>query len=124
MRYTETTTIRCYHAMPVDEFLETNELVKQQAAESGQTPIDRLASQFLPDADRAEGYQDWIARQVAQILETALLSDTVHDGCHVARKVAEVELSAEDKNWLLRALGHHPAVLAVWRSMLAEAIAA
>ena len=122
MQYIETITTRSRQTMPLSEFLEMNGTVKQQA--EGENPVDWLASQFLPDADRAEGYQDWIARQTAQILETALLSDAVQDGHHVARKIAVVEISAEDKKWLLRALGHHPAVLAVWRSLLAVAIAA
>ena len=122
MKYVETITIRSRPSMPIAEFLETNGTVKQQA--EGENPVDWLASQFLPDAGMKEGYQDWIARQVVQILETALLSDTVQDGRHVARKIASVELSAEDKNWLLRALGHHPEVLRVWRSLLAVAIAA
>ena len=122
MRYNETTTTRSRQTMPIAEFLETNGTVKQQA--EGEDPIDWLASQFLPDAGMKEGYQDWIARQVVQILETALLSDTVQDGRHVARKIAGVELSSEDENWLFKVIGHHPAVLAVWRSMLAVAIAA
>ena len=42
----------------------------------------------------------------------------------IAHKVAGVEIGPEDRAWLFQALGHHPAVLAVWRSMLQEAIAA
>ena len=122
MRFTEMTTIRCSRTMPIAEFIQTNELVREQAGAEGS--LDWLADQFLPDADRAEGYQDWIARQVVQILETELLSDTVQDGRHVARKVAGVEITPEDRAWLFSALGHHPEVLAVWRSMLAVDIAA
>ena len=122
MKYVETITTRSRQTMPIAEFLETNGTVRQQA--EGESPVDWLASQFLPDADRAEGFGDWIARQAAQILETALLSDTVRNGRHVARKISGVEIAPEDKAWLFSALGHHPTVLAVWRSMLAVAIAA
>lgn len=122
MRYNETTTTRSRQTMPLSEFLEMNGTVKQQA--EGENPIDWLASQFLPDAGRDEGYQDWIARQIIQILETELLSDTVRNGRHVARKITGVEIAPEDKAWLFQALGHHPGVLVVWRSMLAVAIAA
>ena len=122
MRYVETITTRSRQSMPIAEFLETNGTVKQQA--EGENPVDWLANQFLPDAGRDEGYEDWITRQVVQILETALLSDTVQDGRHAARKVAGVEITPEDRGWLFSALGHHPEVLRVWRSMLAEAIAA
>lgn len=122
MRYNEITTIRCSRTMPIAEFIQTNELVREQVGAEG--PLGWLANQFLPDADRAEEYQDWIARQVAQILETALLADTVQDGRHVARKVSGVQISPEDRGWLFSALGHHPVVLAVWRSMALDAIAA
>ena len=122
MRYVETITTRSRQSMPIAEFLETNGAVKQQA--EGENPIDWLADQFLPDAGMKEGYQNWIARQVVQILEAALLSDTVQDGRHVAKKITGVEIAAEDKKWLFRALGHHPAVLAVWRTMAMDAIAA
>ena len=122
MKYVETITIRSRPSMPIAEFLETNETVKRQA--EGENPVDWLASKFLPDAGMKEGYQDWIARQVVQILETTLLSDTVQDGRHVARKIAGVEIAPEDRAWLFSALGHHPEVLRVWRSMLAEAVAA
>ena len=122
MQHTEMITTRSRPSMPIAEFLATDGTVKQQA--EGEDPIDWLASQFLPDAGMKEGYQDWIARQVVQILETELLSDTVQDGRHVARKVARVEITPEDRAWLFSALGHHPAVLAVWRSLLAVAIAA
>ena len=122
MKYVETITTRSRQTMPLSEFLETNGTVRQQA--EGEKPLDWLASQFLPDAARDEGYQNWIARQVAQILETSLLSDTVRDGRHVARKIAGVEITPEDMAWLFQALGHHPEVLAVWRTMAMDAIAA
>ena len=122
MKYVETITTRFRQTMPLSEFLETNETVKQQA--EGEHPLDWVADQFLPDADRDEGYQDWIVRQVVQILETVLLSDTVQDGRHVARKIAGVQISSEDRVWLFSALGHHPEVLAVWRAMAMDAIAA
>lgn len=122
MRYTETTTIRCCRAMPFAEFLRTNELVREQAG--AEKPLDWLAGQFLPDAAPTEPYDAWIARQVAAILRTTLLRDTVNGSSHIARKVASVEIAPEDRAWLFQALGHHPAVLAVWRSMLQDAIAA
>ena len=122
MRYTETTTIRCCRAMPLAEFIRTNELVREQAG--AEKPLDWLAGQFLPDADPTEPYDAWIVRQVAAILRTTLLRDTVNGSSHIARKVASVEIAPEDRAWLFQALGHHPAVLAVWRSMLQDAIAA
>ena len=122
MRYVETITTRLRQTMPIAEFLETNELVREQAG--AEKPLDWLAGQFLPDAEPTEPYDAWIARQVGAILSTTLLRDTVNGSSHIARKVAGFELTVEDRAWLFQALGHHPVVLAVWRTMLQEAIAA
>lgn len=124
MQYAETIRIHSYHSMSVAEFLETNEMVKQQAAESGQTPLDFLAGQFLPDADLDEGFGDWIVRQACSTLQVALLRDTMSGSSHVAKKVSNIVLAPEDRDWLIRTLGRHPAVLKVWRSMALEVIAA
>ena len=122
MRFIETTTIRCCRSMSIAEFLQTNELVREQAG--AENPLDWLAGQFLPNAAMDEPYDGWIARQAISILSTTLLRDTVNGSSHIARKVAGFELTAEDRAWLFQALGHHPGVLAVWRSMLQECIAA
>ena len=124
MKYTETIRINSYHAMPVAEILEHNELVKQQAAESGQTPVDWLAGQFLPDADLDENFGDWIVRQACSILQVGLLRDTMSGSSHVAKKASNMVLTPEDCDWLIRTLGRHSAVLKVWRSMALEVIAA
>jgi hypothetical protein len=122
MKYTETTTTRRRLSMPIGEFLATDELVRRQA--EGEQPIDWLASQFLPDAEMAEEYRDWIARQAVQILQAALIEDAMRDGSHVCRKVSAMEFTPENRAWLFSALGHHPEVLATWRSMALDAIAA
>ena len=122
MRYTETTTIRCSRTMPIAEFIQTNELVREQAGAEG--ALDWLAGEFLPDATMDEPYDAWIARQAISILSTTLLRDTVNGSTHIARKVAGVEITPEDRDWLVRTLGRHPAVLAVWRGLVQQAIAA
>jgi hypothetical protein len=124
MRYAELITIRSFHSMPIAEFLETNEMVKQQAAENGQAPVDWVAGQFLPDADLDENFGNWIVRQSCSILQTVLLRDTMSGSSHVAKKVSNIVLAPEDCNWLVRTLGRHSAVLKVWRSMALEVIAA
>jgi hypothetical protein len=124
MKHTETIKIQSSNTQSIAEFLATNGLVKQQAAESGLTSIDWLAGQFLPDADRAEGFGDWIARQVGATLETTLNRDMMSGASHVAKKVSGVVLSQDDQDWLVRTLGRHPEVLSIWRGMFVEAIAA
>lgn len=122
MRYIETTAIRCCRTMSIAEFIQTSELVREQAG--AERPLDWLAGQFLPDAAMNEPYDAWIARQAISILSTTLLRDVVNGSAHIAHKVAGVEITTEDKVWLFKVLGHHPAVLAVWRTMAMDAIAA
>ena len=66
----------------------------------------------------------WIARKMGAILSTTLVRDAVNGSGHVARKVAGVEITPEDRDWRVRTLGRHPAVLAVWRGLVQQAIAA
>ena len=122
MRYTETIKVHGAKTEPIAEFLATNNMVGQLA--DGANPLDWLAGEFLPDAGRSEGYGDWIVRQAEAILGTALLRDTMSGDTHVAKKIAGVVLSPEDRDWLVRTLGRHPAVLAVWRGLVHQAIAA
>ena len=122
MRYTETIKVHSAKTESIAEFLATNNMVGQLV--DGANPVDWLAGQFLPDAGREEGYGDWIARQAQAILETAILRDTMSGATHVAKKISGVVLGPDDRDWLVRTLGRHSAVLAVWRSMLQEAIAA
>lgn len=124
MKYSETIRIHSFYSMSVTEFLSSSELVKQQAAESGQTPIDWLAGQFLPDADLNENFGDWIVRQACSIFQVALVRDTMSGSSHVAKKVSNMVLTPEDRDYLIRTLGRHPAVLRVWRAMALEVIAA
>ena len=124
MQYAETIRIHSSHSVPIAEFLEKNELVKQQTAESGQTPIDWLAGQFIPDADMDEGFGNWIVRQACSILQVALVRDTMSGSSHVAKKVSNMVLTPEDRDYLIRTLGRHHAVLRVWRAMALEVIAA
>ena len=124
MQYAETIRIHSAHSMPVAELLEKNEMVKQQAADSGQTPLDFLAGQFLPDANLDENFGDWIVRQACSTLQVALVRDTMSGSSHVAKRVSNMVLTPEDRGYLIRTLGRHPAVLKVWRAMALEVIAA
>ena len=122
MQYVESITIRSRRLMTIGEFLETSDLVRRQAGDL--KPLDWLAGQFLPDADKEEAFDDWIARNAAAILQTALLRDDMGSSGHITRKISSVDISPGEKAWLFHALGRHPEVRRIWRSMAMEAIAA
>lgn len=114
MQYTEMVRITTRHAMPIADFLDRHDMVKQQAGK--ENPIDWLAGEFLAAADSGEAFKDWVCRQVVEILNTALRHDTVApDGVHASHAVYGAEFDAADREYLVRALGGHPDVQRKWR---------
>ena len=114
MRYAEMTRTTARLTMPLAGFLAGHGLVGLQAGE--ESPVDWLAGEFLAVADDGEGFDDWLCRQAAEILNAALRHDTVGpDGVHACHAVFGAEFDAGDREYLVRALGEHPEVLRKWR---------
>ena len=118
MRYSEVLKIHSPRQIPVQQFLHTHPMVRHMAGE--ETPLEWLADEFL-DADNDETFEDWLLRQARDVLNTALLADTMSGKSHLAKKVCNVEFGPEDRAYLLETLGRHPSVLQVWnRSVLPQ----
>ena len=124
MKFTESIRITSHHYMSIGQFLSRHDLVRKFT--EVESAIDWLAGEFLPEADINESYENWIARQVSQILGCNLLSDTMAGASHVARKVSGIELNELDRRYLVNTLGQHPEVRRIWGSLIEtpEAIAA
>jgi len=116
MKFTESIRITSHHAMPLGQFLSRHDLVSKFT--EIESAIEWLAGEFMPEADVHESYEDWIARQVSQILSCNLLSDTMAGSAHVARKVAHIEFDDLDRRYLVNALGQHPEVRRIWGSLV------
>ena len=115
MTYTEMARTTARHEMSVADFLNRNDMVKQQAGD--ETPADWLAGEFLPVADPEEGFEAWVCRQAADVLNAALRHDTLDGECRrVHRSVFHAAFDAEDRAYLLRTLGRHPGVQGKWRA--------
>ena len=124
MEYTAMIRITSRHAMPIPEFLERHDLARRVAGE--ENPLDWLIGQLLPVAVVGETCEGWIVRQVVDIANAALRHDTMNGvNSHVCRSVYSVNLSPEDRDYLVRTLGRHPEVSRLWDSMRTpEAVAA
>ena len=124
MKFTESIRITSHHTMSIGQFLSRHYLVRRFT--EVESAIDWLAGEFLPEADINESYENWIVRQVSQILTCNLLCDTMAGAAHVARKVCGIELDELDRRYLVNTLGQHPEVRRIWGSLieLPEAIAA
>ncbi|NLE61964.1 MAG: hypothetical protein GX616_26715 [Planctomycetes bacterium] len=113
MRYAEMTRTTARLSMPIASFLAGHSLVGQQAGE--QNPVDWLAGEFLAAADKGEEFEDWVFRQVVEILNTTLRHDTIGPECvHACHAVYGAEFDAADREYLVRVLGSHPEVLRKW----------
>ena len=124
MKFTESIRITSHHTMSIGQFLSRHDLVRKFT--EVESAIDWLAGEFLPEADINESYENWIVRQVGQILTYNLLCDTMAGAAHVARKVCSIELDEQDRRYLVNTLGQHPEVRRIWGSLIetSEAIAA
>jgi len=116
MKFTESVRITNHHAMSVGQFLSRHDLVGRFT--ETESAIDWLAGEFLTEADVNESYENWIARQVGQILAVSLLCDTMAGSAHVARKVSRIEFDELDRRYLVNTLGQHPEVRRIWGSMV------
>lgn len=116
MKFTESIRITSHHTMSIGQFLSRHDLVGRFT--EVESAIDWLAGEFLPEAGINESYEDWVARQVGQILATNLLCDTMAGSAHVARKVSHIELDDLDKRYLFNTLGQHPEVRRIWGSLI------
>ena len=116
MKFTESIRITSHHSMSIGQFLSRHDLVRKFT--EIESAIDWLAGEFLPEADINESYEDWVVRQVSQILGCNLLADTMAGDSHIARKVSGIELSPEDKRYLVNVLGEHREVRRIWGSLI------
>jgi hypothetical protein len=114
MRYTETTRTTAHLAATISAFLAGHCLVGRQAG--GENPMEWLAGEFLAAADDGEKFEDWVCRQVVDILNIALRHDEIAPkGVHTGHCVYGVQLDDDDREHLLGVLGSHPEVQRKWR---------
>lgn len=124
MKFTESTRITSHYTMSLGQFLSRHDLVRKFT--EVESAIDWLVGEFLSEADVNESYEDWILRQVSQILSCNLLADTMAGGSHMARKVSGIEFDELDRRYLVNTVGQHSLVRQIWGSLIEvpEAVAA
>ncbi len=105
--------------MPVLEFLASCHELIQKAGECRLSVLDYLAGCFLPVLMEGESREDWIIRQVEEILESELVHDEMgrHSNArpaHFHHRTRNVRMSDEDRGYLAEMLSNHPDVQACW----------
>lgn len=123
MQFTEKISITQHQRMPIERFLQTHPSLLQLADDGKMSAMEFIADGFLPDMLPGEGCDEWVVRQVQEVLNTQLWRDMVEgyeqdgQGMHVCRHVEQVEFDAIDQQFIVTFFGSMPEVQAMWRQM-------
>ena len=110
-----------YH-QPLAEFVQSNGLLKRLASQAHLSPLQYLASGFVPDCRPGETYRPWLVRQLGALLRGNLRADNAvgFDGTgfgrHTKRYMATVAFDAADETWIAHTFGSQPDVQMTWRA--------
>lgn len=120
MRFTQRTTVTHRSEQSLADFLFAGELAsvvcRQLDISAGALLLDHLVANRWP----GESFNDWLLRQVREILAHQVQTDDWREGeqpslgTRTQRTVEAVEFSDDDRAWLLARFTHHPEVLLVW----------
>ena len=122
MRYIIRTTIAERREQPVLDYLFSGELPSEVCTQTGSSPGALILDHLVPNRRKAESFPDWLCRQVREILVQHIQTDDWQgeDDAWVSTRTERcldiVELTPEDRNWILARYGNHPEVLAVWEA--------
>ena len=119
MKCIDETKITRRRDMPLMTYLSSSGLLLQKARELRLKPVDYIANEFLAVRLEDEAYDDWVARQIQEILEVELMHDEIgrssrKGAAHFSQRVRSVQISLADRVQMMNAFGKHPVVLACW----------
>lgn len=122
----EMTTTRRQN-MPLITCLTSNPVLLQKARELDVSVVDFVAGGFLSVRLPDEAYDEWVARQIEEVLEVELMHDEVgrssrQGAAHVCQRVRSVQISNEDWAYMMNSFGTHPDVIACWNAAVDEEI--
>lgn len=121
MRYVLCETVTERREEPLGDVLFSGDLASAVCHESGSSPGGLILENLVARCDEDEMFEDWLLRQVREILILHLRTDEWQgsDGAWLGTRtrcyIEGVVFSAEDRQWLLDRYGRHPEVLAIWR---------
>lgn len=108
---------RCNEGL--ERFLMGGGIVAEACKALETNPGALVMDYLLPATTPGESLEDWLVRQVSEIIVQIVQVDDWSDlgnGCsrRESRSVRSVEFDAEDRAWILERFGRHPEVLQVW----------
>ena len=114
----------------VAAFLFDGGLVDDVCGGVGSSPGALILDHLIPVREGSETLDDWLVRQVKEIFTTHIQTDDWQGlpeqwaGIRTHCTVENVELSAEDRQWILTRYAKHPEVLALWDEACRQRLAA
>lgn len=110
----------------VAAFLFDGELASAVCGGLDSSPGALILDHLIPVREGSETLEDWLVRQVREIFTTHIQTDDWQGqpdewaGIRTQCTVEDVELSAEDCEWLVTRYVSHPDVLALWEEACRE----
>ena len=122
MKYIERHTVTVHRHGSLSDFLRASALASTVCHEQDTSPGALLLDHLLPERGVGEGFADWLCRQVATILAQHVQTDDWRDeeSRRMQHWVENIELDADDRQWILERFGRHPEVLVVWEEACAS----
>ena len=108
---------------PIDQFLKSFHILRQLAGQSQMSPEEYIANGFVARVLPGEGFEEWLCRQVQEILETSLLDDNYEDNTAgrvtgtLHQAIRSVRLTPTDREHVIRTFGSMPGVRSLWRGL-------
>ena len=126
MKTVEVVNIHRHRRLSIEELLATHATLCEQARKCGQTPVDYVATSFVPEVNPSEGYEAWVVRQVEDVLTTQLWRDRVigfaaDTGTHVSAHVKRITFDPEDVQFIRETFAPREDVQEVWKAAHARA---
>lgn len=126
MQFTQrhTTTERC--EQPLANFLFAGLLASQVCEVQGTSPGALLLDNLVANRWPGENFEQWLLRQVREILAQHVQTDDWQDGesaglgTRTQQTVESISLSEEDRDWLMARFARHPEVLLVWEEAIRQ----
>ena len=120
MRVTIRRTVTERREQGLEAFLFAGSPVSEVCGQQKVSPGALLLDNLVANRGDGETFKNWLARQAAEVLAQQVQTDDWQEGrctglvTRVQCAVEGIQLSADDRQWILERYGRHPEVLAVW----------
>lgn len=120
MRFRLRHTTTEHREQSLADFLFTGDLASAVCEQLDSSPGALLLDHLVANRWPGESFEDWLLRQVREILTAHVQTDDWREGegdqggTRTQRTLEGIELGDEDRAWLMSRFARHPEVLLIW----------